>query len=61
MNQTNSLGLGCLVRRYFDTGSKTWSVISYRNEFVDDKGCIQQSSNMHGMYITMMKRLQVWI
>lgn len=31
---------------------------SYRNEFVDDKGCIQQSSNMHGMYITMMKRLQ---
>ena len=30
-----------------------------RNDFVDDKGCVQQASNMHGMYITMMKKLQV--
>ncbi|XP_068710270.1 BRCA1-A complex subunit Abraxas 1-like isoform X2 [Montipora foliosa] len=28
------------------------------NDFVDDKGCMTQSSNMHGMYITMMKKLQ---
>ncbi|KAJ7392499.1 hypothetical protein OS493_012168 [Desmophyllum pertusum] len=31
---------------------------SYRGDFVDNKGCIQQSTHMHGMYITMMKKLQ---
>ena len=30
-----------------------------RNDFVDDKGCLLQSTNMHGMYITMMRKLQV--
>ncbi|XP_068710269.1 BRCA1-A complex subunit Abraxas 1-like isoform X1 [Montipora foliosa] len=41
------------------TSSLFYEVIdSYRNDFVDDKGCMTQSSNMHGMYITMMKKLQ---
>lgn len=36
-------------------------MLAYRNDFVDNKGCIQQASNMHGMYITMMKKLQVCV
>ena len=31
-----------------------------RNDFIDDKGCLHQASNMHGMYITMMRKLQVY-
>ncbi|KAL9983923.1 hypothetical protein ACROYT_G006169 [Oculina patagonica] len=31
---------------------------TYRNDFVDNQGCLKQSSHMHGMYITMMKKLQ---
>lgn len=41
------------------TSSLFYEVIdSYRNDFVDEKGCMVQASNMHGMYITMMKKLQ---
>lgn len=36
-------------------------MLACRNDFVDNKGCIQQASNMHGMYITMMKKLQVCV
>ena len=35
--------------------------LACRNDFVDNKGCIQQASNMHAMYITMMKKLQVCV
>ena len=36
-------------------------MLACRNDFVDNKGCIQQASNMHGMYITMMKKLKVCV